>query len=129
LSRIPRGRSTRFPDCGEWRGWYITGNWADTLITTLYPPNACGKVAGASMTAWTNSASSMHPGGLNVLMGDGSVWFVRDSIQTWPFNTVTGYPAGASQNGQGAWMNLPPSGVWQALSTSNGGEVIGFDAY
>ena len=25
-------------------GWYITGNWGDTLITALYPPNAYEKV-------------------------------------------------------------------------------------
>ena len=81
------------------------------------------------MTAWTNSASSMHPGGLNVLMGDGSVRFIKDTIQTWPFNPISGNPTGASQNGQGAWVNLPPSGVWQALSTRSGGEVIGGDSY
>ena len=117
------------PQYAAQHGWYITGNWGDTLVTALYPPNACDKVAGASMTAWTNSASSMHPGGLNVLMGDGSVRFIKDTIQTWPFSTLTGNPAGASQNGQGAWVNLPPSGVWQALSTRNGGEVVGSDAY
>jgi prepilin-type N-terminal cleavage/methylation domain-containing protein/prepilin-type processing-associated H-X9-DG protein len=117
------------PNYPAQHGWWITGNWGDTLVTTLYPPNACDKVALAAMTAWTNSASSMHPGGLNVLMGDGSVRFVKDSIQSWPFDPASGDPAGASQNGQGAWVNLPPPGVWQALSTRNGGELISSNAY
>jgi prepilin-type N-terminal cleavage/methylation domain-containing protein/prepilin-type processing-associated H-X9-DG protein len=110
-------------------GWYITGNWGDTLITALYPPNACDKVAPVAKTAWTNSASSMHPGGLNVLMGDCSVRFIKDSIQSWPFNPISGNPAGASQNRQSVWVNLPPSGVWQSLSSRSGGEVVGSDAF
>jgi prepilin-type N-terminal cleavage/methylation domain-containing protein/prepilin-type processing-associated H-X9-DG protein len=115
------GLNPQFP---AQHGWWITGNWGDTLITTLYPPNAFEDVAAVSMAAWTNSASSMHPGGLNVLMGDGSVRFIKDTIQTWPVSPVTGSPAGASQNAQGAWVNLPPPGVWQALSTRAGGEVV-----
>jgi prepilin-type processing-associated H-X9-DG protein len=110
-------------------GWYITGNWGDTLITALYPANACDKVAPVALTARANSASSMHPGGLNVLMGDCSVRFVRDSIQSWSFDPVTGNPAGASQNGQGVWVNLPQSGLWQALSTRAGGEIVGSDPF
>jgi len=82
-------------------GWYITGNWGDTLVTALYPPNACDMVSAASLAAWSNSASSMHPGGLNVLMGDGSVRFVKDTIQSWPLSALTGNPAVASQNSQG----------------------------
>jgi prepilin-type processing-associated H-X9-DG protein len=117
------------PDYAAQHGWYIAGNWGDTLVTSLYPPNACDKVAPVAMTAWTNSASSMHPGGLNVLMGDGSVRFIKDSIQSSPFNPISGNPAGASQDGQGAWINLPPSGVWQAISTRSGGEVVSSDGY
>lgn len=42
--------------------------------------------------------STNHPGGVNVLMGDGGVRFVKDSIA----------------------LN-----VWRGLSTRNAGEVIG----
>ncbi len=31
-------------------GWYVTGNWGDTLVTALYPPNACDKVGLAAIT-------------------------------------------------------------------------------
>lgn len=69
------------------------------------------------------------PGGLNVLMGDDSVRFLKDTIQTWPFNPLTGNPAGSSQNAQGAWVNLPPPRVWQALSTRSGGEATASAGY
>ncbi len=48
------------------------------------------------------NASSYHPGGANVLFGDGSVKFVKDSTNI---------------------------NVWWGLGTRNGGEVIGADAY
>jgi prepilin-type N-terminal cleavage/methylation domain-containing protein/prepilin-type processing-associated H-X9-DG protein len=46
--------------------------------------------------------SSRHPGGVNVLFGDGSVKFVKDSV------------------------NLP---TWRALGTRIGGEVVSSDSY
>jgi prepilin-type N-terminal cleavage/methylation domain-containing protein/prepilin-type processing-associated H-X9-DG protein len=49
-----------------------------------------------------NAARSRHPGGVNVLFGDGSARSVKDSIS---LNT------------------------WRALSTPNGGEVISADSY
>ncbi len=106
------------------RGWYITGNWGDTLITALYPPNAWDRVAFAAIPAWTNSASSLHPGGVNVLMGDGSVRFIKDTIQSWQSDPWTGNPAGALLSASGWWANLPRPGIWQALSTRTGGEAV-----
>jgi len=117
------------PQYAAKHGWYITGNWGDTLVTNLYPPNASDRVAMAGLAAWSNSASSMHPGGVNVLMGDGSVRFVKDTIETWPFSQLNGNPVGASLNAHGAWINLPPGGVWQALATRAGGEVVSADAF
>ena len=55
-----------------------------------------------SILSITNAARSRHPGGVNVGMGDGSVRFVKNSV------------------------NLP---TWRALSTTQGGEVISSDAY
>jgi hypothetical protein len=56
-------------------------------------------------------------------MGDGSVRFVTDAIQCWPFDPITGAPAGASLDPGGWWVDRPASGVWQALATRAGGEV------
>jgi prepilin-type N-terminal cleavage/methylation domain-containing protein/prepilin-type processing-associated H-X9-DG protein len=111
------------------RGWYITGNWGDTLFTTIYPPNAYEKVILQAAAAWAESASSRHPGGVNVLMGDGSVRSIKDSIQSWPLNPITGVPVGAKVNAQGLWVNLPPPGVWQAISTRSGDEVTVNDSF
>lgn len=105
-------------------GWYFTGNWGDTLFATFYPPNMIKRVAAVAGDAHTRAASSLHPGGLNVLMGDGSVRFIKETIQTWPFDPWTGQPAGATLGSGGWWENVPPSGVWQALGTRAGNEAI-----
>ena len=108
-------------------GWYVSGNWGDTITTSFYPPNAYKRVSGTAATAQHDSASSLHPGGLNALFGDGSVRFVRDSVDSWPFDTLSGGPAGAKLAPSGAWLHLPSSGVWQALSTRSGGEQASLD--
>ena len=115
------------PSIARLHGWYVSGNWGDTLLTTFYPPNPYRSVGALATTALLNAASSRHPGGLNALMGDGSVRFIKETIDTWPFDRATGQPSGAVEAPVGNWTNLPKPGVWQALATRAGGEVIGND--
>ncbi len=107
------------------QGWWTTGNWGDTLMTTFYPINMISRVALAAGASHTLAASSLHPGGANVALGDGSVRFVRESVDSWPFDGASGRPRGASKAADGSWTNLPPQGVWQKLSTRAGGETFG----
>ena len=103
------------PNFYEQSGWWFAGDTGNTLITTYYPPNACKSRPIALTESWLWSASSLHPGGVHVLMADGSARFVKESIGSWALGSL-GQVVG-------------PPGVWQALGTRNGGEVIGADAY
>ena len=105
-------------------GWWVEGNLRSTLVTTFFPPNMIARVGVGAGVSHGSAASSLHPGGLNVLMGDGSVRFIKDSISTWPFDTRTGIPLGAKFDPNTSWGNLPAPGVWQKLATRSGGEII-----
>jgi len=78
----------------------------NTIVTpnsTTYPWSTCkwGTNAAAAQSTYTNAASN-HPGGVNVLFGDGSVRFVKSSISLM---------------------------TWMGLGTKAGGEVISADSY
>ncbi len=87
----------------------ISWSLADMCCTTynhVGTPNQ-NSCAGFPNTGMVNMSmqvppTSLHPGGVNMLFGDGSVKFVKDSVSL---------------------------ATWRALGTRNGGEVISADAY
>jgi prepilin-type N-terminal cleavage/methylation domain-containing protein/prepilin-type processing-associated H-X9-DG protein len=102
-------------------GWYFSGNIGDTLFAATNAPNAPGyRAASAPFTA-----SSRHGGGVEVLMGDGSVRFARQTIESWGDDPATHWPVGSTLAAGGWWEDLPRRGIWQALATRAGGETIG----
>jgi prepilin-type N-terminal cleavage/methylation domain-containing protein/prepilin-type processing-associated H-X9-DG protein len=89
--------------------YWMRGGAADTLFNTVVTPNSqlypwsyCTDNAGANSEVEFSKAESKHPGGVNVLMADGSVRFIKDAI-----NQAT----------------------WFALGTRASGEVISADSY
>lgn len=108
-------------------GWYVTGNFGDTVMTAFYPPQMPSKVALAAGPSHAYAASSNHPGGFHALMGDGSARFVKDSIDSWPHGRLSGEPTGARLADDGSWEGMPPPGVWQAIASRAGGESVGLD--
>ncbi len=95
---------------------WVDGAAKETGFTTAWPPNkviqggpdnvevdliSIGEKSGGPTYAAIISRS-YHPGGVNSLFGDGSVHFIKSTIN------------GAS---------------WRALGSVNGGEIVGADAY
>lgn len=89
-------------------------------FNTILPPNAPSCAEGTNVnTDSTHAAlapSSMHTGGVHALMADGAVRFISSNIDTGNLSTASLSPSALSPS---------PYGVWGALGTKEGGEVLG----
>ena len=117
-----------------------SGRYYDTLFCTLYPVNT--GVAGSNVPNYTyyfpTVATSNHPGGANFSFSDGSVKYIKNTINSWTFQTSNknkygdSLPDGVVVDSTGFIYSFAPGaklGIYQALSTRNGNEVISADAY
>jgi prepilin-type N-terminal cleavage/methylation domain-containing protein/prepilin-type processing-associated H-X9-DG protein len=100
-----RWRTGNSFDVQKGRDW-AHGCMTQTLFNTVVTPNAygwthCSNTGSTTMAPFSN-AMSYHSGGVNTLMADGSVRFVKNSIA---------------------------QSVWWGLGSRNGGEVMSADAY
>jgi prepilin-type N-terminal cleavage/methylation domain-containing protein/prepilin-type processing-associated H-X9-DG protein len=129
--------------------WDMYFLWNDlTLIDAEFAPNPRRYAPNSTLVGVlvaNNCASSMHPGGLNVGFGDGSVRFINDSISSWPNGGAANlYRALPSYYVDTATITSTPTlsitenlsftaaaqlGVWQKLATRAGGEAFSSDSY
>jgi prepilin-type N-terminal cleavage/methylation domain-containing protein/prepilin-type processing-associated H-X9-DG protein len=106
-------------------------NWATgwtvyTGFTTILPPNApvCVRVQPTASNTWDEGVfppSSRHQGGCHVLMGDGAVKFITESIDA---GDRTHGSVMNGQTGARAPGSPSPYGLWGSLGTRAMGEVI-----
>ncbi|MEM8671267.1 MAG: DUF1559 domain-containing protein [Planctomycetota bacterium] len=101
---------------------WMSGHAVNTGITTIYPPNSA--ICSNGNNTWTAgiySPSSRHQGGAHILMGDGAVVFITDSIEAGDINI-----GNVVWNGNGPRTPGSPSpyGLWGSMGTRDASEVM-----
>jgi prepilin-type N-terminal cleavage/methylation domain-containing protein/prepilin-type processing-associated H-X9-DG protein len=113
LNTVAQTAPTTLGSWGDNRSWigeqWCTGMPGRTLGTSLLPPNS--PYPNADINTWGQgdwdtpgmwNFSSYHPGGANMMMGDGSVKFIKNSLSM--------------------------QTIWQ-IGSASGGEVVSADSY
>ena len=106
----------------EGRGFrWANGNGIFSSINTILPPNKENCVRFGPTGLGILPPSSRHQGGCHILMADGSVIFVTDSIEA---GDSTAGTVRRSRTGPRAPGSESPYGLWGALGTKASKEVI-----
>ncbi len=109
-------------------GHWQSGMRLDTLFDTWNPPNI--QVNAGSIGAppnldndaddslfYNSNASSLHPGGVNAAFCDGSVHFIKNSIECWQY-TTNNTPVGVTQNAPDYAWRISPAPPWAPTRNS-----------
>ncbi|MDR0869690.1 MAG: DUF1559 domain-containing protein [Planctomycetaceae bacterium] len=119
------------------KGWaWAAAYFGCTGFQPVLPPNqpSCGEILmhGAALSEGTFprvdlqdpliTASSYHPGGVNISLCDGSVRFISETVSSGDMNYEPGKPAWAGNWWQ--YRGKSTYGVWGSLGTSNGKESV-----
>jgi len=107
---------------------WMSGDSMIANFQTIRPPNSYSVSQGNYNDEGFATAASRHQGGCHILMGDGAVRFITESIDSGNQNHG---PVGTEANGGGSSSGNEvtrgkesPFGVWGALGTRDASEVI-----
>jgi len=101
---------------------WAAGNAYFAALSTILPPNSAVCVFGNSGAISAHlfpgiwSATSEHPGGVQIAMSDGSTRFISNNVDCGNLAVV----APNADSGAGS-----PYGVWGALGSKSGGDAVG----
>ncbi|NLS98231.1 MAG: DUF1559 domain-containing protein [Planctomycetaceae bacterium] len=113
----PNDRTLFVGSVTNWPGTrWCHGAMSHIGFNTVLPPNgpSCAELANDNTTGgMVHPPTSNHPGGVNAAMGDASVRFISETIDT---GNMYAAPRTAGQS---------VYGVWGALGTKDGGETVG----
>ena len=115
--------------------WWNVGVSSDTMVAAYYPINGPRKgisYSDRNMENWVTTVGSNHPGGANVGFADGSVRFLKETIDSVAVDPGTGNVAAWRFDPALQTYALAPGyqlGVWQQLATKSGGEAVSSDRF
>ncbi len=116
-------KSTKLSQLGRGANW-VDGAGSFNLVNTILPPNAPSILMGISETSdGFFTAGSYHFGGVNLAMGDGSVRFISNDVDTGDLT----YPVPTTFMRLESFEGVTPKGpygVWGSMGSAAGAEGL-----